>query len=231
MEDSLFKTPAPERSYLESLTTRELIRLADSLGIDVPPDLERVFIIAEILDIDFDNEVEDDEFEESVLVETSISDPVHLPKQYNITFIEVMIRDPLWAFIFWEIKSHDKEFYEKAHDFEGYHLKVSALSDLPKNRASKEDDSFIIPVGITDTSWYVNFPPQEGRFKIEFCAALGKSETALAVSRPFNLPALYNPPNKRDIEHDALYKNPLARLSGIEDFKIIRSKDRSFREK
>ena len=38
------------RPFLESLTTAELIQLADRTGIDVPPGLERIVIIGELLE-------------------------------------------------------------------------------------------------------------------------------------------------------------------------------------
>ncbi|MDR2535881.1 MAG: DUF4912 domain-containing protein [Treponema sp.] len=236
MADMLFKPSSLERAYLESLTTRELIRLADSFGIEIPPDLERIFIIAEILDIDADiaaGEFGKEDHEENPLMETTIPEPVPLPKQYNITFIEVLIRDPLWVFTFWEIKSYDKEVHEKAHDFGGYHLKVSPGS--AQYKTPKKEDSFTIPVGITDTAWYIGFPPEGGCFKVELCAVRGYEEIALAGSHPFTLPALFNPPNRRNTERaakaDDLYANPLIRLSGVEDFQVIRNGDRQSRNK
>ncbi|MDR2484059.1 MAG: DUF4912 domain-containing protein [Treponema sp.] len=230
--DALFsKTPSLQRSYLESLTTPELLRLADSFGIEIPPDLERLFIIAEILDIVTDNAPGGagiGKQAEASLIETPIPEPVPLPKQYNITFIEVMIRDPLWAFAFWEIKSHDKEFYEKAPDFGGYHLKVFPLSI---SGISKKENSFTVPVGGTDTAWYLGFPPEAGRFKVELCVIRGNEETVLAVSRPFTLPKLFNPPTRRNTEDDEMYNNPLIQLSGLEDFQVIRNGDRRSRTK
>jgi hypothetical protein len=38
-------TPQLSRQLLESLSTGELIKLADDCGIDIPPGLERIFII------------------------------------------------------------------------------------------------------------------------------------------------------------------------------------------
>ena len=37
------------RVFLDSLSTDELVKLADSHGIDIPPDLERIFVIEELL--------------------------------------------------------------------------------------------------------------------------------------------------------------------------------------
>ena len=217
---------------MESLTTYELTRLADSFGIDIPPDLERIFIIAEILDIAVEEKPEEEESEEAVLVETSISEPVLLPKQYNITFIEVMIRDPLWAFVFWEIKSQDKEFYEKSLDFEGYCLKVCPISvSAAASKGNNKEEAFTINVGVSDSGWYLGFPPEGGRFKVELCVIIGEKETVIAVSRPFTLPELYSPPNKRNSSQEELYNNPLIQLAGIDDFQVLRSGERKSRNK
>jgi hypothetical protein len=238
MDNLLFKNPfiqAPslKRSYLESLTTHELIRVADGFGIEIPPDLERIFIIAEIIDITADyafNESGSESAEAVPLLEADIPEPVPLPKQYNITFIEVLLRDPLWVFTFWEIKSADKEYYEKAGDFKGYQLKVSPVDP---SKASQQEDSFTIPVGTTDTAWYLGFPPGGGRFRVELCVLRGGEEQALATSHTFTVPTLFSPPQPEYISDgvgDDRY-TPLARLSGIEDFHILRNEDRRSRMK
>jgi hypothetical protein len=214
------------RAYLESLTTHELIRIADRFGIDIPPDLERIFIIEELADIAAEDEP-DSSPEGEPLEEADFSESVPLPKQYNITFIEVIPRDPLWVFTFWEIKSHDKEFYEKASDFIGYHLKVSSRDPLDK---AGPDSSFTIPVGNSDTAWYLGFPPTGGRYRVELCAVREDEEIVLAVSHPFKMPKLQNPPKTVEgpgtPEEQELYKNPLSCLSGVKDLPVLRNGDR-----
>jgi hypothetical protein len=222
------------RSYLESLTTRELIRMADREGIDIPPDLERVFIIQELLEND-GLESPPEPKEQGRL------SPVPLPKQYNITYLEVLLRDPLWVFAFWEIKKYDKEFFENSGDFEGYCLRVSSagLALFPGDKTSGEKASrletvFTVSVGVDDTAWYLGFPPQGGEFYVELCVRLKNSREpgrngngtdillkSLAVSRPFSMPRLFNPP-----ENEEALKNPLIRLSGAEYFSILRNTER-----
>jgi hypothetical protein len=230
------------RPYLESLSTDELVKMADSFGIDIPPGLERIFIIEELLDFVYGDESApgDDLGDRPDFVETTV-----LPRQYNISYIEVMIRDPLWAFVFWEAKSQDKELHEKAHDFEGYCLRVIALQtgDEQALPAAREH-SFTVPVGVNDTAWYLGFPPAEGRYQVKLCALRETAEHILAVSRPFRMPRLREPPNRfslpdiRAVPDGALrrdipdiYQDPLACLSGVRDFTLIRSVDRQSRTK
>jgi hypothetical protein len=235
MEDSRLTRP-----YLESLSTDELVKLADSFGIDIPFDLERIFIIEELLHIAHGDEVvpEDDLGDRPDFTETT-----GLPRQYNISYIEVMIRDPLWAIIFWEVKVHDRDIYEKAPGFAGYCLRVIPLktgagtTDPPGNDfVLDRDKSFTVPVVVTDTAWYLGFPPAEGRYVVQLCALREGVETVLIVSRPFQMPRLLEPP-ARCIQQDppkdspAVYQDPLARLSGVGDFAVIRNADRLSRSK
>ncbi|MDR1617553.1 MAG: DUF4912 domain-containing protein [Treponema sp.] len=213
------------RVFLESLSTDELVKLADSHGIDIPPDLERIFIMDELLEIGSGDEWGDDFGTEGTLKGADdFLEPVPIPVRYNITYIEVMMRDPLWAFVFWEIKSHDREIFEKSPDFDGYCLRVRSLEGV-----NDEAGSFTVPVGSGDAAWYLGFPPAEGRYRVELCATWARGETALAVSRSFTLPKLLSPPNQGGMEE--VYRNPLSVLSGAGDFHVIRSTDRRSRTK
>jgi hypothetical protein len=213
------------RVFLDTLSTDELVKLADSHGIDIPPDTERIFVIEELLETGSGNERKDEFGPGETLSGTDdFPGPVPLPVRYNITYIEVMIRDPLWAFVFWEIKSRDRDVFEKSPDFDGYCLRIS-----PWGPVDDKAGTFTVPVGNDDAAWYLGFPPPEGRYRVELCAAWTHGETVLAVSRPFMLPKLLSPPNQGGMEE--VYRNPLSVLSGAGDFHVIRSTDRRSRMK
>ena len=229
------------RKYLESLTTDELIKVADDLGVDIPYGLDRIFIIEELLEtVSDDNEDSGAVPEDKDLVDSGLIESVPLPKQYNITYIEVMVRDPLWAFVFWEIKNQDKEQFEKSQDFDGYYLKVSPL-ETTRNDSTRNDETdgiFKVQVTPTDSAWYIGFTPsgQEGisligqRFyQVELCVLLKGVETVLAVSNPFRLPG-FSELASGTAKYEAI-KNPLGNLSGNKDFHILRSSERLFRIK
>ena len=213
------------QAYLESLTTQDLIKLADVHGVDIPPDLDRIFIIEELLDLT-SGDLDDDDV---VIVEShsKMSESVILPKQYNITFIDLFVRDPLWVYIFWEIKGSDREVFEKAADFEGYSLKVS-----PWNRVAP-DEIFTVPLEPEDNARYLGFPPAEGEncrnrsYKIELLALRGGNGILLADSGSFKLPSLS--PRKEKQEDSENF--PLIFLSGIKDLNILRNEDRKIRNK
>ena len=220
------------RAYLESLTTSDLIDMADKLGVDIPSGLDRVLIIGEILDISSIDEEPDNSAENS-LVDSAQNESVPLPKQYNITFIEMIIRDPLWAFVFWEVKDQDKDHIEKSQGFDGYYLKVSPVAEKAESSAQADAGDFMIQLKPDDTAWYLGLSPamfgetsgaEKEQFKIELCAGLDGEETVLAASNTVKLPEL----SQAAGEHET---NKLAQLSGYADFPIIRNNERQYRQK
>ena len=245
------------RSYLESLTTDELIEAADNWGVDIPYGLDRVFIIEELLEAVTEDDEDSGAVSEIDLEDSGMIESVPLPKQYNITFIEVMVRDPLWVFVFWEIKAQDKEQFEKSPDFNGYCLKVSPMEASRDNsgalirRKDETERVFRVPVSSSDSSWYIGFTaagqdgisqePAEARaggtslpvprcqYRVELCVIIKGEETTLTVSNPFSLPGLCDLPSGAS-KQESLQK-PLGLLSGYRDFHILRNGDRLSRMK
>lgn len=255
------------RAALESLTTNALVRMADNLGLDVPPDLDRIFIIEELLEFTSPEETVEfilDDFTESpgapAVVPQSgeyqridspgvfdpetaaftplLIEPSPLPKRYNLTFVEVMIRDPLWAFVFWEIKLQEREQFEKFPGFEGYYLKVSPLG-LPSGGA-EAGGIFTVQVEPGDFARYVGLSPIVGQekpqqksqvqYRVELCAGLNEAQTVLAVSNSFRLPELHELPAKGESRSFA-EENPLVHLSGYGDIRVLRTSERLSRVK
>jgi hypothetical protein len=214
------------RPWLESLSTGELVKLADSCGIDIPPGLERIFIIEELLEY---NNSENQEVKDEIEINPSYSESVALPKQYNISYIEVVIRDPLWIFVFWEIKGHDREVHENAQDFKGYCLRVIPLNEGETEPARKEN-SFTVPVDVNDSARYLGFAERSLQASRSYVVKLGvirgDSELQIASSAPFCLPRLIE-----DEYLQEMSRSPLVRLSGVQDLLITKSTDRQSRVK
>jgi hypothetical protein len=228
-----------DRPFLESLTTNELIKLADNQGIDIPPGLDRTIVIEELLETMEDMAENADRKNPLPLEEKHQGTTAPLPKQYNINYIEVLIRDPLWAFAFWEINAHDKEIHERAPDFGGYYLRV-----VSSPWSVNQDSFFTVQVGTGDSAWYLGFSPSGGSFKVELCVMRKDELVILAVSKPFRLPKLLEPLENGDLagaENSVGIKgirpsvsgfppgNPLLSLSGVDDYKILRNTLRSSR--
>jgi len=237
MEENLNKQglqPLISRASLESMSTDELIKTADAYGIDIPPGLERIFIIEELLECTNADLPEDTN---DLEVNPSYSETALMPKHYNISFIDVIIRDPLWAFVLWEIKKHDREIHENAHDFNGYSLRIiplplSSIEEMNQEKLIEKiiEDSFTVSVSPQDNARYIGFAEHSsknsGRYKIKLNAIRGNSEVLLIASQPFVLPRLYD---NEDLSN--LNKNPLIHLSGVQDLRIIKNTDRQSRVK
>ena len=209
------------KTYLESITTRELIKLADQAGISIPPDLDRIFIIRELLDNVLDEETQPAIQEQ----ETSFHSPktAVLPQQYHITYLEVLSRDPQWVYVFWEIKAQDRERYEPDPRFEGYSLRAlenKKCRDYYTENCKNSDftESFTVPVGKEDNSWYLGFP-SPGIFRIALI--IRGLNISVVSSRPFVLPRFLNNPENKNYPN-----SPLIELSGVSDFPVLRSADR-----
>jgi hypothetical protein len=221
------------RAYLESFTSQELFSVAAQLSVDLPESLSnRALIIGEILDaVDeslkpaeagfgtgagTDRAGSDKESEyRSRPVQNHKGNPfttVKIPEHYNITYIRALVRDPLWFFVFWEIKMSIAEKLVMMDDFDGLCLRISALKN------GKLFSSYTVPVGNSDKAWYLDFPAEGDEFFVEICAQVGGREEALAKTQSFRQPEILAAHNTSE--------NPLALLSGIRDIPILKEKNR-----
>jgi len=228
------------RAYLESLATDDLIEIADNFGVDILQDLDRVSIIEELLEIAKQDENEPGDDSEPGMTDMVLTESAPLPKCYNITFIEAMIRDPFWVFVFWEIRASDKETYEKANDFEGYYLKVTPLESSGSHSHQGNEEVFTVQIKSEDTARYLGFSPDvqnntsekaTGQYKVEVCVSVGGVETVLAVSNIIRLPGLPELPNRSEGQDSRPGDNPIVRLSGSSDFHILHRNERQLRTK
>jgi hypothetical protein len=209
------------KNNLEILTTEELRKMADAIGIDMPPDLERIFIIQELLEAGAETDLDEIHADSEELVDPNhILEPVLLPKQYNVNYLEVLFRDPLWAFVYWEINSLDRKTYESSPEFKGYFLH---LIPLPLQKGDAVTDSFTISIGGLDNSWRIYLPPEINLFQINLCVnRKGRNEVIIA-SRQFRVPHVLDPADET-VRNSPHY--PMLRLSGIEEFEILRNVDK-----
>jgi len=221
-------SPCLTPAYLKSLSTGELIKLAEKYGLDISAGLDRGCIIEELLEY---NKKNTENLPEREADDKSFGASVALPGQYNISFIDVNVRDPLWVFVFWEIKTQVRELHEKSADFDGYCIHVNPLAD--KGVPPADTLPFTVNVGSDDISRYLGFPPGNDRcFQVELRARHKNSFTVLAVSKPFILPVLIKDrggtgvPSGRESEILKVFENPLAQLSGIDCYSLTRSVDR-----
>ena len=112
--------------YLETLSSADLISLADDYGIDVPDNLSRRFIIGELLEVAQELEQEKPKTDIKI-VENSEENPVdfensELPKSFNETTISVILRNPVWAFVYWDISEEALKKISESSKFKNLFL-------------------------------------------------------------------------------------------------------------
>jgi hypothetical protein len=206
---------------LETLSTDDLIRLARRFGLDLPDDLNRVFMVEELLDASLDDQIQ---AEDDSLFDEAHPEPAGgLPSHYNETFIGVLLRDPVWAYAFWEIRQADREAHEARSDFGGYSLRISFSAS---SKDASNGDSFTIQVSPSDDAWYLCLPGGTGWHRVELLCLHGDREERLAVSVPFKVPR--GSPCPSDVRSNGKLPEIFA-LSGIDELKVLQGGDRESR--
>jgi hypothetical protein len=181
---------------LEALSLEELYALADRTGLDLPPGLERPFVIEEIAEVLEEEEEESEErhvsqgealhVDEKKYSDLRIDDigidppPAEeaIVSRYNETMIRAIARDPSWAFAYWDVSDADLATMRGDETTAGLFLRVVEIGQKEKKAASEgHQEYFDIPVNDGDLQWYINLPRSGVRFRIELCArklGLGK---------------------------------------------------------
>ena len=151
------------RSYLQTLSTDALFTLADQYGLFLSSDLTRHLLIGEWLDLD-DGFANDEYSGDSIVAAIK---PHEAAYSYNLTEIRVLLKNPLWFFVFWDF--HKRLFTEltEEKDFSFFSLRVHSLD--PEN-TSKSLDFFDIQVLKEDRRHYVHVSFDEYLHRIDLMA-------------------------------------------------------------
>lgn len=198
------------RQYLETLTSADLIELADEYGIDIPEGLSRRFVIGELLEaIDEPNYSTEDDL---IAVNGNVQTPIVLPKTYNETQITVILRNPAWAFVYWYLNESDYRDVIQTKSFSSFMLRVLYFSSL-------EDDSltevYDIPVRYEDSDRYILLSQAETAVRIDFAAEFKNHEPRiLARSNKILIPKGCPELTSRSLSEK---KAPIIELSGFSE--------------
>ena len=151
------------RSYLQTLSTDALFALADQYGLFLSSDLTRHLLIGELLDLD-DEPLSDEDGGDSIAVSTK---PYGTAYSYNMTEIRVVLKNPLWFFVFWDF--HKRLFTELTETkvFSFFFLRVHSLDP---DDVSKSLDFFDIQVPLEDRRRYVHISFDEYAHRIDLMA-------------------------------------------------------------
>ncbi|MBI9105106.1 MAG: DUF4912 domain-containing protein [Spirochaetales bacterium] len=108
-------------------------------------------------------------------------DKYPLPEKYNETKIVLLLRDPAWAYAYWDIKESDIEAVKVGAVNGSLLLRVFEL-EKPEILKSNIIDFFDIPLKINDSSWYINLPNRGVYYKLELLLKRGETEKVLCFS-------------------------------------------------
>lgn len=208
----------------ESLSDQDLHALADRMGLDLPEDLERIFVVEEIVEALEEARLERDRGTEAPLyvedakywcrdeVERSpIDTPPALAPRYNETAIKALVRDPSWAFALWDVSETDRAAIEVSGEEARLFLRVTELD----SREGDKPSFFDIPVSVEDSQWYINLPRPEARYRIDLAFRSDGKVRSLARSLEFAVPRQQAEERPLDPAHRSLLE-----LSGIAELGI-----------
>ncbi|MFP4373640.1 MAG: DUF4912 domain-containing protein [Spirochaetaceae bacterium] len=189
------------RDRLEALSLESLRRIAEQYDIDFTEDTPPETLVDLIFDDIEENRLEKEasdtnpvrvEEKKYVLLEGAELEGVHdfpddarLPEDYNETRIVLLVRDPAWAFAYWEIAPGR---FEELGDEDDATLDLVLRVSGSEDPSLKGAEQFDIPVQRSDRNWYINLPKPETYYRIDLIARDGDSETLLASSNTILVP-------------------------------------------
>ena len=89
------------RTYLETLSSSDLIEISQDYGIDIPDNLSRGFIISEILDTLEEQILDFEDLKDS----STKPEVLELPFSYNENKIIAVLKNPVWCYVSWDFAS------------------------------------------------------------------------------------------------------------------------------
>lgn len=174
------------RQHLESFSTQDLIALADDYGIDIPQDLNRRFIIEEILESTEELEHDRNADKDVTFTEDSFQPGQALPASYNETSIHAILQTPAWAFVFWDIRAAELEELRDDPAFDHLFLHIVLFDS---GSAEKPSDSLDVRVSPSEREQYVLLSSGKHYFAIELaCCMDGGKTRSLAHTGRIRIP-------------------------------------------
>ena len=212
------------KNHLETLTSSQLIELADEYGIDIPDDLNRQFIIAELLEVA--QEIKESiNFKETITVdnESKTTQNKVLPSTYNETCIDVVVRNPVSIFVFWDYNEIQLRNLENQKI--PVHLQICFFNSFDDTNF---DDTFDLPLEYSDRSQYIIIHSGKKIVRVALIQECSNTvDNVLAISPLVEIPAVS--PVFRDFQPGKDDKiNPVLELSGIKN--ILKTHYNNYRQ-
>ena len=214
------------RERLEALTDEALRKLAALEGLDVPDDVERILLIDAILEV-LEEKQEEQELQNNNLMSVSQKKydltlldidstgeeniETMLPISYHETKIQFLLRDPYWAYVYWDVRGGSLSALKRELEAEKVLLRVLRHRNMPgegQHFSAEVVDSFDIDLGCKDYSWYVNLPVQDTYYSVALVFTTKQNEFVLGRSDIQYVPPVYSFEellNSPDMKQNSLY--------------------------
>ena len=198
------------RASLEKLSFSDLVQLADEYGVDVPEDLDRRFLIAELLELAEESNNKEDEM--IIASETDSQQPTVLNGNFNETQVSCVLRNPAWLFVFWNLNDSDSS---KIADNPGSSLKLRICS-FENPGDSKPDEAFEVQTPSQSQEQYVLLPKGKKYIKVELVCVSGGAGEVIAFSPVISIPQGASLVNDLQPGREDDF-SPVIELSGIKE--------------
>jgi hypothetical protein len=129
-------------------------------------------------------------FEE--LEENSGAAAFPFPEHYNDMRIVLMLRDPFWAFVYWDTRGGTLKAVKKEHNADNVVLRVMRVKKSKTARGGASAavlDSFDIPLEPGDSSRYITIPQQNAFYRVALVLQGKGREKQLIASNTVCVPA------------------------------------------
>ena len=116
--------------------------------------------------------------------EENSSSELTLPVSYNTTEVKLMLRNPVWGYVYWNISEADYAAISKNPSSQLF-LRVCSFSEKEQ---VKPDDSFNIKISLSDYEQYILLPSNASFFRVDLLFAIGVSIDIVASSNILEIP-------------------------------------------
>ena len=180
------------KERLQKLSLPSLLRIASNEGIKEAKEIPRDELVELILEAMAEERLEREQSNNAAIrieekkydifqneeLEAQEKRTYCIPDQYPETQIQLLLRDPFWAFAYWELKESEIAELKKKR-LRGLVLRVHMVTP---------SDAYDIPVKTSDARWYINLPESGRDYYIELVAKLAESEKILCTSNTVQSP-------------------------------------------
>ncbi len=198
------------RASLEKLSFSDLVKLADEYGVDVPEDLDRRFLIAELLELSEESNNKDEEM--IIATESDNQQPLILNGNFNETQVSCVLRNPAWLFVFWNLGDSD---YSKIYENQTCSLKLRICSyNDPSD--TKPEEAFEVQTPTQSQEQYVLLPKGKKYIKVELVCVNSGAGEVIAFSPLVAIPQGSSLVNDLQPGREESF-SPVQELSGIRE--------------